>query len=87
MEILNFAGQASQVIGFILLLVTALGGLGRFFIFNPLRREIKDATRQIQIDSNGGLSLPDVAKKLDKMEARQNQTDTKLDLVIELLRK
>lgn len=87
MTIFNFAGQASQVIGFIILLVTALGGLGRFFIFNPLRREIKDATRQIQIDSNGGLSLPDVARKLDKLESRQEQTDAKLDLVIEILRK
>jgi hypothetical protein len=87
MTLLNLAGQASQVIGFILLLVTALAGFGRFFIFNPIRREIKDATRQIQIDSNGGLSLPDVARKLDKLEARQDETDTKLDLVISLLRK
>ena len=85
--LISFVGQAAQVIGFILLLVTAIGGLGRFFIFNPLRREIKEATRQIQIDSNGGLSLPDVAKKLDKMETRQNHVEEKLDLVIELLRK
>lgn len=87
MTLLNLVGQASQVIGFILLLVTAIGGLGRFLIFNPLRREIKEATRQIQIDSNGGLSLPDVARKLDKLEERQDNTDSKLDLVISLLRK
>lgn len=87
MTLFNLVGQASEVIGFILLLVTALGGLGRFLIFNPLRREIKEATRQIQIDSNGGLSLPDVARKLDKLEERQDNTDSKLDLVISLLRK
>ena len=87
MNILNAAGQASQVIGFILLLVTALGGLGRFFIFNPLRREIKEATRPIHPSSNGGLSLPDVARKLDKLELRQDHTDSQLDLVISLLRK
>jgi len=87
MNILNAAGQASQVIGFILLLVTAIAGFGKFFIFDPLRREIQEATRPIQPSANGGLSLPDVAKKLDKMEARQDQTDAKLDLVIELLRK
>ena len=87
MNLLNAAGQASQVIGFILLLVTALGGLGRFFIFNPLRREIKAATRPIHPSSNGGLSLPDVARKLDKLELRQDHTDSQLDLVISLLRK
>ena len=87
MNLISVASQATQVIGFILLLVTAIGGLGRFFIFNPLRREIKEATRQIQIDSNGGLSLPDVARKLDKLEERQEHTDSKLDLVISLLRK
>jgi hypothetical protein len=87
MNILNVAGQASQVIGFILLLVTALAGLGRFFIFNPVRREIKEATRPIHPSSNGGLSLPDVARKLDKLEARQDHTDSQLDLVISLLRK
>ena len=87
MNLISVAGQATQLIGFILLLVTAIGGLGRFFIFNPLRREIKEATRQIQIDSNGGLSLPDIARKLNKMETRQDHVEEKLDLVIELLRK
>jgi hypothetical protein len=87
MNALDIAAQASQIIGFIILLVTTLGGLGRFFIFNPLRREIQDATRPIQPSANGGLSLPDVAKKLDKLEQRQDHTDSQLDLVISLLRK
>jgi hypothetical protein len=87
MDFLNAAGQASQVIGFILLLVTAIAGFGRFFIFNPIRREIKEATRPIHPSSNGGLSLPDVARKLDKLEMRQDHTDSQLDLVISLLRK
>jgi len=79
--------EATQVIGFTIVLVTALGGLGRFFIFNPLRREIQDATRPIHKNANGGLSLPDVARKLDKMEYRQDDMEVKLDLIIELLRK
>ena len=79
--------QFGQVLGIIIGLVTALTGLGRFFIFNPLRREIKDATRPIHPSSNGGLSLPDVARKLDKLETRQDHTDSQLDLVISLLRK
>jgi hypothetical protein len=79
--------QFGQVLGIIIALVTALTGLGRFFIFNPLRREIKEATRPIHPLSNGGLSLPDVARKLDKLELRQDHTDSQLDLVISLLRK
>ena len=79
--------QFGQVLGIIIGLVTALTGLGRFFIFNPLRREIKEATRPIHPLSNGGLSLPDVARKLDKLEERQDHTDAQLDLVISLLRK
>ena len=79
--------QFGQVLGIIIALVTALTGLGRFFIFNPLRQEIKEATRPIHPSSNGGLSLPDVARKLDKLEERQDHTDAQLDLVISLLRK
>jgi hypothetical protein len=79
--------QFSQALGLIIGVVTALTGLGRFFIFNPLRREIKEATRPIHPLSNGGLSLPDVARKLDKLEERQDHTDAQLDLVISLLRK
>lgn len=77
----------SQLFGLIVVIVSSLTALGKFFIFNPLRREIQEATRPISPGANGGLSLPDVARKLDKMETRQDQTDAKLDLVIELLRK
>lgn len=77
----------SQLLGLIVVIVSSLTALGKYFIFNPLRREIKEATRPISPTANGGLSLPDVARKLDKMETRQDQTDAKLDLVIELLRK
>jgi hypothetical protein len=84
---MNFFSEANNLIGFILGVAAVLSGVGKFLIFNPLRREIKDATRQIQIDSNGGLSLPDVAKKLDVVEKRQRDTESKIDLIVELLRK
>lgn len=77
----------SQVLGLIVVVVSSLTALGRYFIFNPLRREIKEATRPIQPFANGGLALPDVARKLDKLESRQDEQDAKLDLVIDLLRK
>lgn len=84
---MNFFSDANNVIGFILGVAAVASGVGKFLIFNPLRREIKDATRQIQIDSNGGLSLPDVAKKLNVVEERQKNVESKIDLIVELLRK
>lgn len=84
---MNFFSDANNVIGFILGVAAIVSGVGKFLIFDPLRKEIKEATKQIQIDSNGGLSLPDVAKKLDIVEKRQRDTDSKIDLIVELLRK
>jgi hypothetical protein len=34
-------------------------------LHEEIRKEIKDATKQIQPDSNGGMSLPDLHNKLD----------------------
>ena len=84
---MNFFSDANNVLGFILGVSAIVSGVGKFLIFNPLRREIKEATRQIQIDSNGGLSLPDVAKKLNVVEKRQKDVESKIDLIVELLRK
>lgn len=84
---MNLLSNAAEVLGFIVLVVSSLTALGKYFIFNPLRKEIKQATYPISPGANGGLSLPDVARKLDKMEQRQNDTDTKIDLIIEILKK
>ena len=84
---MNTLSDANTIVGLIIGIATVAAGIGKFLIFNPLRREIKEATKQIQIDSNGGLSLPDVAKKLDVVEKRQRDTESKIDLIVELLRK
>jgi len=79
--------SANELIGLTLGVITLTSLVGKFLIFDPIRREIKEATRPIHPLSNGGLSLPDVAKKLDKVEQRQQEVDTKIDLIVELLRK
>lgn len=84
---MNFFSDANNVIGFILGVAAIVSGVGKFLIFDPLRREIKAATKQIQPDSNGGLSLPDIAKKLNVVEKRQKDVESKIDLIVELLRK
>jgi hypothetical protein len=83
----DFLDVLVKALGATIALSTVLGGLGKFLIFDPLRREIREATRPIQPTANGGLSLPDVAKKLDAMEEWRQHTDQKLDLMIELLHK
>lgn len=83
----DFLDVLVKVLGAMIALSTVLAGLGKFLIFDPLRREIREATRPIQPTANGGLSLPDVAKKLDAMDQWRHHTDQKLDLVIELLHK
>lgn len=84
--ILALARDGAVILGFLVVASTVVIGVGKFLIFEPLRREIKDATRQIQPTANGGLSLPDVAKKLDIIDSWRAQTDVKLDLMLELLR-
>lgn len=84
---MSLLSNAAEILGFVVLVVSSLAGLGKFFIFNPLRSEIKQATYPISPVANGGLSLPDVARKLNGMEQRQNDTDAKIDLIIEILKK
>lgn len=42
----------------------------RWGVLKPLDRRIQEATRQIQPDANGGLSLADVAKQTAAMSAQ-----------------
>lgn len=64
-------GDLSAILGFFLLLGGALLGLSRFWL-KALRRIIKEeieiATEPIHPNSNGGLSLADVARKTDQMQ-------------------
>ena len=57
------------------------GVFGKFFIVNPLRRFIKEQTRPIQPDANGGKSLADVAVKLAAIEVTINGIDQRLIIV------
>ena len=61
------AGQYAAAIGTILGL---LGLLFRFLVLLPLKAYIKELTYPIQPNANGGKSLPDIAEKLNKVEAK-----------------
>jgi hypothetical protein len=47
--------------------------LGKWLIVNPLKRFIKDQTYPIQPTANGGRSLPDIARTVDRIEKRLDE--------------
>ena len=47
--------------------------LGRLLIVIPLKANIKEQTHPIQPTANGGRSLPDVAKAVDRIEKRLDE--------------
>ena len=47
--------------------------LGKWLIVNPLKRFIKDQTYPIQPSANGGRSLPDIARTVDRLEKRLDE--------------
>jgi hypothetical protein len=47
--------------------------LGKFFIVIPLKNFIKEQTHPIQPTANGGRSLPDVARAVDRIEKRLDE--------------
>jgi hypothetical protein len=47
--------------------------IGKWLIVNPLKSYIKELTHPIQPTSNGGRSLPDVARTVDRIEKRLDE--------------
>lgn len=64
-------GDMAIILGFAVAVVSAATGLSRWWL-RQLRRtihdEIEEYTQPIQPTANGGLSLPDVARKVEKLE-------------------
>ena len=47
--------------------------LGKWFIVTPLKSYIKELTHPIQPTANGGRSLPDIARAVDRIEKRLDE--------------
>ena len=47
--------------------------LGKLLIVTPLKSYIKELTHPIQPSANGGRSLPDVARAVDRIEKRLDE--------------
>jgi hypothetical protein len=61
----------------------AIWAIAKFFIIPPAKHWVKEfvleATKQIQPDANGGKSLTDANKKIDRIEKKQDDTVNRLD--------
>jgi len=47
--------------------------LVKWFVVNPLKHFIKEQTYPIQPTANGGRSLPDIARTVDRIEKRLDE--------------
>jgi hypothetical protein len=47
--------------------------LGKWLVVNPLKSYIKEQTYPIQPTANGGRSLPDIARTVDRIEKRLDE--------------
>ena len=63
-------GDAAAILLFITAFVGAMAGLGRVFLKRlhvMIKAEIQEATALIHPEANGGVSLPDVARKVNTL--------------------
>lgn len=64
-------GDLAIILGFVLTVVGAAAGLSRWWLKqlrSTIHEEVEEYTKEIQPTANGGRSLPDVARKVDKLE-------------------
>lgn len=69
--------DAAALVSVILGASAILATLGRFLILGPLTRLIDERTHPVQPNSNGGLSLPDVARTVTRIEHSLDVLDKK----------
>lgn len=64
-------GDMAIILGFALTVIGAATGFSRWWLRQlrkTIHEEVEEYTKPIQPSANGGLSLPDVARKVEKLE-------------------
>lgn len=74
----SFIINWSQIIIALGVIISALIACFRFFILKPLVRLIDERTKEIQPEANGGWSLSDLHRRMDKLESRFDSLEEKL---------
>jgi hypothetical protein len=63
----------AETLGIVATSLGIIAVLGKWLILNPLKAFIKDQTYPIQPTANGGRSLPDIARAVDRIEKRLDE--------------
>jgi hypothetical protein len=63
----------AETLGIVATSLGIIAVLGKWIILNPLKAFIKDQTYPIQPTANGGRSLPDIARTVDRIEKRLDE--------------
>ena len=63
----------AEILGTVATSLGIIAVLGKWLILNPLKAFIKDQTYPIQPTANGGRSLPDIARAVDRIEKRLDE--------------
>jgi hypothetical protein len=74
-------GDMAIIFGFLLTVLGAATGFSRWWLKQlrkTIHEEVEEYTKPIQPHANGGLSLPDVARKVEKLE--NTVENVKIDL-------
>lgn len=63
----------AETLGIVATSLGIIAVLGKWLILNPLKAFIRDQTYPIQPTANGGRSLPDIARAVDRIEKRLDE--------------
>jgi hypothetical protein len=63
----------AETLGIVATSLGIIAVLGKWLILNPLKAFIRDQTYPIQPTANGGRSLPDIARTVDRIEKRLDE--------------
>lgn len=89
-ETLSAAASAASVIGGVAVLLSGMVAVIRWSdrkLGARIAEEIRAATYAIHPDANGGLSLPDVARKTEKISQELSEVKAQVDLLVDLYKK
>ena len=79
--------ELGQYAGALTAIAVLLGMFIKWAIVKPIKAYIDQATYPIHPESNGGRSLSDVAKTVNRIEARVGDLDYRLNSIEELVTK
>lgn len=63
----------SLLVGIVATSITIITFIGKWLIVAPLKHYIQEQTYPIQPTANGGRSLPDIARTVDRIEKRLDE--------------